>query len=124
MNGNSYLLDTNTILYVLQGNRQIAEMINEKDLFVSFITELELLGYKNIAENDRIKIENFLSECTIVDINPIIKANTIEIRRKYGVKLPDAIVAGTALFLEIPLITADKGFNKMEEIRLILAEIQ
>ena len=109
MNGNSYLLDTNTILYVLQGNRQIAEMINEKDLFVSFITELELLGYKNIAENDRIKIENFLSECTIVDINPIIKANTIEIRRKYGVKLPDAIVAGTSQFLEIPVITADKG---------------
>lgn len=124
MSGNSYLLDTNTILYVMQGNREIAEMINQNDLYVSFITELELLGYKNISESDHQMIKDFLSECTVIDVNQKIKTNVIDLRKKYGIKLPDAIVAGTAQFMGIPLITSDKGFSRIEEIELILVEIK
>lgn len=123
MNGNSYLLDTNTVLYLLSGKQEVADVIAEKELFVSFISELELLGYKSISENDKVVIENFLGECTIIDINRIIKKNTIEIRKKYGVKLPDAIIAATAQYLEIPLVTSDKGFSKIEEIKLLLVAI-
>ena len=52
----------------------------------------------------------------IIDINPVIKSYTIEFRKKYKLKLPDAIIAATAQFLNIPLVTADKSFNKINEI--------
>jgi len=44
----------------MQGNTEIARLINEKDIFVSFITVLD----KSIPEHDKIKIRGFLSECT------------------------------------------------------------
>ncbi|MCR5456443.1 MAG: PIN domain-containing protein [Bacteroidales bacterium] len=41
-------------------------------------------------------------------------------RRTYGTKLPDAIVAATAIECNVPLITADKGFRKIKELQLEL----
>ncbi|WP_374725219.1 PIN domain-containing protein [Flavobacterium arsenatis] len=46
----------------------------------------------------------------------------MELRRKYTIKLPDAIIASTSLVYEIPLVTADKGYSKIEELDLILIE--
>ena len=48
------------------------------------------------------------------------KDKTIEIRRKYKTKLPDAIVAATAIVNNLPLISADKGFKQISELNLIL----
>ena len=52
-----------------------------------------------------------------------IKERTILLRRKYGTKLPDSIVAATAIECELPLVTADKGFKKIEELDLRLLEL-
>jgi len=51
MSGNSFLIDTNIILYVLNGNKGLAKKIDNKEIYVSFITELELLGYKGIDDS-------------------------------------------------------------------------
>jgi predicted nucleic acid-binding protein len=64
-------------------------------------------------------IEGFLQHCTIIEISSLIKENTIQLRRKYGLKLPDAIIAGSALYLNTPLFTADKGMSNITEIDLI-----
>jgi len=69
---------------------------------------------------DKSKIDSILSQCTITDINSGIKLSTINIRKQYATKLPDSIIAGTSLYLGIPLISADKGFNQIESIDLIL----
>jgi predicted nucleic acid-binding protein len=41
MSGNKLFLDTNIILYLLNGDETVAEFINGKQLFISFITQLE-----------------------------------------------------------------------------------
>jgi predicted nucleic acid-binding protein len=38
---------------------------------------------------------------------------------KYRLKLPDAIIAATCYYLDLPLVSADKIFSKVEEITLI-----
>jgi hypothetical protein len=38
------------------------------------------------------------------------------IKRSFGLKLPDAVIAATALHLKAPLITRDKGFQKVVEL--------
>jgi predicted nucleic acid-binding protein len=38
---------------------------------------------------------------------------------KYKIKIPDAIIASTAIVYNIPLITSGKGFDKSKEIDLL-----
>jgi predicted nucleic acid-binding protein len=122
MNGLSFLCDTNIILYLFAGDQTLADILNEKRIYLSFITELELLSYKDLTRTDIKKIQSLLAESTVMDINPEIKRLTLIVRRKYKLKLPDAIIAATSLFMKIPLITADVTFKKIEELELILYE--
>ena len=97
-------------------------MLEEKQLFVSFITQLETLGYKGITEKESQKIKSFLNECVIIDINPVIKDFTIKLRQEYSLKLPDSIIIATSLYLNAPVLTADIDFKKIKELDLILFE--
>jgi predicted nucleic acid-binding protein len=119
MNGDQLFIDSNIILYYLNGDRTLLPVLEDKQLFVSFITELELLSFKKIAEPEIKLIEGFLQHCTIIEMSSVIKENTILLRRKYGLKLPDAIIAASSLFLNAPLFTADKDMTNIKEIDLI-----
>lgn len=119
MNGNSILLDTNIVLYLLNGEETLIPLLEEKNIFLSFISQLELLGSNNISADDKLKIKQFISECTIIDITPGIKDFAIHIRQNYTIKLPDCIIMATSLWLNMPLITADKDFKKIDIADLI-----
>lgn len=116
------LIDTNIAIYLLNGDRSLAEVLDGKRLYVSFITQLELLGYSGITPEQEQQIENMLDCCIIVDINNRIKSETLKLKRNHTIKLPDCIIAATSLYLDMPLITADKGFEKIEELDLMLYE--
>lgn len=120
MNGNSFLIDTNIALYLLSGNKGLVDILQGSQLYVSFVTQLELLGYKGITAKEQQQARKFLSDCIIVDITEEIKKTTINIRQKHQVKLPDSIIAATSVFLDIPLITADNGFSKISHLNLLL----
>ncbi len=122
MNGNKLFLDTNIILYLLNGDQTLAELLNQKQFYISVITELELLGYKGITEEEQEVIESFVAQCKVITINSAIKKETIRIRKTYNTKLPDSIIIATALYLDLPLITADVEFKKVEELTLIQYE--
>jgi predicted nucleic acid-binding protein len=119
MTGDQLFIDTNIILYYLNGDRTLLPVLEDKQLFVSFITQLELLSFKKITEPEIKLIEGFLQYCTIIEMSSVIKENTILLRRKYGLKLPDAIIAASSLFLNAPLFTADKDMANITEIDLI-----
>ena len=122
MSGNSFLLDTNIVLYLLSGEKKIAEVINRAQWHVSFITELELLSYNPMTTSERESIKKFLGNCLVTDINEEIKNHAIQIRKNTKLPLPDSIIAATAIYLDIPLFTADKDFKKMKTLPLILFE--
>jgi hypothetical protein len=77
------------------------------------------LGSKNIIPSDVKNIKRFIGECTVIDITPGIKETAILIRKNYSLKLPDSIIMATSLWLNMPLITADKDFKKVENADLI-----
>jgi len=119
MSGNNVLLDSNIILYLLSGEETLIPLLEEKKLYVSFITQLEILGFKGITKEEQEKLQQFLTECIVIDINPVIKNFVIDLRRRYHIKLPDSIIMATSLYLNIPIITADKDYSKVKEIDLI-----
>lgn len=54
---------------------------------------------------------------------PPIKQIVKEIKRKYKIKLPDAIIAATSIYLDIPLVTFDVDFKNIEELKLVLLKM-
>ena len=82
MNGSSIFVDTNILLYFLKGDPDVIEMISDKNLVISFITELELLSFPERSLDSEDTIKQLLNNCTIVDINSEIKELTIELRKK------------------------------------------
>ena len=122
MSGNKVFIDTNTAIYLLDGDTTLAGILHQKKLYLSFITQLELLGYQNITKEEEHQIEYMLENCVVIDINNRIKSEVIRLRRNYSLKLPDCIVAATALYVDLPIITSDKGFKKVEELNLMFYE--
>jgi len=119
MSGNKLFLDTNIILYLLNGDETLAELLNNKQLYISIITELELLSYKKITLKEERVIAEFITLCKTININNTVKQETVRIRKTYGTKLPDSIIIATALYLDLPLITSDIAFKKVDELTLI-----
>lgn len=99
------VLDTNAILYVLGG--KLAEPLPTGQYFISVISEMELLSYPLLNDSAHSKIEEFLSEITIIGLSEHVKKLAIRLRREHQLKLPDAIVAATALSLGATLVTND-----------------
>jgi len=64
-------------------------------------------------------IVEFINDCIVIDINKEFKDITIEIRKDSNLKLPDCIIAATARFMNLPLITADSDFKSLENIPLV-----
>jgi predicted nucleic acid-binding protein len=123
MNGN-ILIDTNIALYLLGGDERIADLLNGKRVFASFITEIEVLSYSEITEEEESKLKEFFNEVTIIGWNDAIRASTIKLKKNYKIKLPDAIISATSIYLKVPFLTADREFLKIsEEMDLILYEL-
>lgn len=119
MNGDSFLLDTNTTLYLLGGDQTLSDFLNSKLLYLSIISEIELLGYARLTTKERQIIKKFISESTIIELSQDVKQIAIELRQQYSLKLGDSIIAATAKYTGLPFITSDKGFNKVKGINLV-----
>ena len=124
MNGIDYLIDTNILLYILRGNPKLRYLAQAELLAVSCVTEMEILGKFQIEETEKNIIAELLQQSAVIDITHTIKQITIQLKQKYRLKLPDAIIAATAIQQNLALITADKGFAKIEELDLILINIE
>lgn len=122
MSGSNIVLDTNICLYLLSGEAPIVEYLRDKSFYLSIINEIEILGFGDISKSEETAVTFFLEDCNILDINKGIKDISITLRKKYKIKLPDAIIAATAIFLNLPLISADKVFDKIEELTVVLYE--
>jgi predicted nucleic acid-binding protein len=126
MSGNkAILVDTNALIYFFNGNQKVVDAIEDEIIYVSAITEIELLSFPKLDIESELGIRMFLNDenCRLVELISAVKELTIKIRKKHKIKLPDAIVAATAIFLGIPLLTFDTDFSKIEELDLILLEV-
>lgn len=109
--GLKYLLDTNTIIYFLDdslpesGMKWLKTILDHQLHALSFIARIELLSKEDTpAETQR--QENFVSKSDVLGIDESLILRTIELRRQKQVKkLPDAIIAATALVHGLTLVT-------------------
>jgi predicted nucleic acid-binding protein len=123
--GTRYLIDSNTVIDYLAGlhpekalkwlNQIIDEGIN-----VSVITKIEVLSYNpDIEDNYQILIE-FFESAAVFGLTEEIVDRTIRLRQKQKIKLPDAVIAATALVNEPTLISRNtKDFKNIKGLEVL-----
>ena len=123
--GKRYLLDSNTVIdYIAclhpEKNRQWIDQIIDVEINVSIITKIEVLSFDpNKIDNYPILVE-FFNAANIFDLTNEIVNHTIHLRQKQKIKLPDAIIASTALVNGLILITRNtKDFNKISYLEIV-----
>jgi predicted nucleic acid-binding protein len=117
------LADTNTLIYLDSGNREVASLLQDKEISISFITEIELLGFPQLGKEKLTQLETMIASMFIIEMSGFQKKIAIELKRKRKLKTPDAIIAAAAIEKSIPILTADKIFTKIPELQCILFEV-
>jgi len=119
--GQKYLLDTNAILdfmgrkLPLKSELFLSEIIDDQ-INISAINKIELLGFSNVEQN----LLDFVGFAEIYHIDDEIIDQSIKLRQKYKIKLPDAIIAATAIVNNFTLISHNfKDFQKITELQFI-----
>ncbi|MEO8852287.1 MAG: PIN domain-containing protein [Ginsengibacter sp.] len=108
MSGLRFEADTNFLINVHEGMLS-TEPFLDCTVIISIISEIELLGWHGLMNSEKKKLKEMLEDCIIIDLNPEIKDIAIEIRQQYAIKTPDAIIAATSKFMQLPLVTSDRG---------------
>jgi len=123
--GKTYLVDTNTIIEYI-GEVLPQNALNEIDkiingvFYISIINKIELLGFAGITPDEERKFQEIIDAATVLNLTDDIVYKTIEVRKANKIKLPDAIIAATALVYNLTLITRNtKDFRNIEGLEVL-----
>ncbi|HZL09613.1 MAG TPA: type II toxin-antitoxin system VapC family toxin [Prolixibacteraceae bacterium] len=119
-----YLIDTNAVIDYL-GKKlsnigmDFMDRIIDNVPNVSVVTKIEVLGF-NAPDPHYQLLTNFMDDATILDLTSSVVDISIDIRKKYKTKLPDAIIAATALVYDLVLITRNiSDFKSIQGLKFI-----
>ena len=118
MSGVKFLLDTNYILGLLKSQPAVLEELALRKIGISecaysAITRIELLGFQDISREEESLIRRKLERLTYLPLSRAIEDVTINLRQTRKIKLPDAVIAATALCAGIELLTLDKQLQAL-----------
>ncbi len=118
-----YLIDTSAYSHYLtkrlkdQPYRFFETVIREESL-VSIISRMELESWVPGSKELEANVRSVLSSSMILSLSEPIIRQTIKLRRHYrGLKLPDAVIAATAIVHSFTLLsTNDIDFQRINEL--------
>lgn len=118
MSGTEFILDTNIVIGLLKNAEAAVDLAQRHGLVlaragVSQITRMELLGFPGLEPDEERVTLAFLSHCRVIGIDDQIEAIAIGLRRSGVLKLPDAVIAATALAAGARLLTLDERLAKV-----------
>lgn len=111
----SRVIDTNILVYLTKD--LLLDPLPDRGSCVSVVTELELLSLPFAGSEDEARVREMLRATTIVPLTEDVKSHAVAVRRGHRLKLPDAIVAGTALALDAELWTNDDALVRLPGLR-------
>ena len=116
MNGIKYLFDTCAVVDFIHAARGFGNWprdFNNTPQFVSVITRMEVLAYPGMTPKEELARRRFLADTIVMPMSADIEEAAIIIRKSTKIKLPDAIIAATAIVLDAVLLTSDAMLLKL-----------
>jgi len=123
--GKKYLLDSNTVIDYIAGlhpykNRQWLNQIIDEEINVSIITKIEVLSFDPDKDDNYPILIDFFEASKIFELTDDIVSKTIQIRQKQKIKLPDAVIAATALMNGLVLVSRNtKDFESVPDLETV-----
>jgi predicted nucleic acid-binding protein len=124
--GKRYLIDTNVVRKYLDedlsatGLTLLDTILDASESNISVVTRIELLGFSSNNEDLLNFVVQFIDYSTEYNLSEPIIQKTIELRKSIKIKLPDAIIAATALCNDLILLSDnDSDFGKVPHLRYI-----
>src|SRR5207248_887723 len=81
--------------------------------FISSITQIEALGHPRLAPTEEVKLRTIIQELTVIPVDGPVIDEAIRLRRTTRLRLPDAIIAATAIVTGSELLTHDANLLKV-----------
>lgn len=112
-----FTLDSNIVIGYLNGDDKIARQLanwrnNKVPLFISVITEIEVLSHPKLRPEEITKIKRFIREFTAVPVDHQVGEIAAAIRRKTKISVGDSLVVATAILTHSSLVSRDEGLIK------------
>lgn len=120
--GQGYLMDTNVVIDYLGNKLPLsgATFIDNLPGVISVITRIEILGWHNATPEQLAKLRPFIQNCVIYSLTEHYVQKTILLRQQHKIKLPDAIIAATAISEGLTLVTRNSlDFKNIETLELL-----
>jgi len=104
------IFDSNILIYHINDQLDpVAERVVydlfDGPVFLSVITRIEVLGWRGHNERSWAAAKALLDGLIEVPLDSAVADIAIDLRRQYSMKLPDAVIAATALNAGLPLVT-------------------
>ena len=118
----SYLIDSNILIYASKEDDSVAfEFLSGLKTFsYAGVTKIEIFGYGGISKREEQQLENLLSFGTKIHLSNAIEDKAINIRKRWNVKLGDAIIAASAILGNHVLVTHNvEDFRRIEGLEIV-----
>ena len=119
--GTGYLLDTNVVVDFSSNklpskpHLKLSQII-DKAPKISIISKIELLSLPKPSKD----IVDFTREALVISLQDDIINKTIDLRKKYRIKLPDAVITATAIVFNLTLVTHNTAdFKNIKGLKLV-----
>jgi len=115
------LIDTNVIIYSTQDKLKLHDFLNVEDsLYISSITYIEALGIPFQDKREESKIIEICKKFERLFLTEEVEKQTILIRKSRKIKLPDAIIAATAIVHNLTLVTRNSDdFKNVPKLKML-----
>ncbi len=110
-----YLLDSNIIIYYLQGDETIRAFLHshKSESLISLITYYEVLNFDFTPEEEKV-VKSFLEEFEIINLSQNIIHKALENRKIKKIKMADNFILASAQLLQLQIVTRNcKDFEKL-----------
>jgi toxin FitB len=109
-----YLLDSNAVIDYIGGILPVKAIswldgIIDTEAAITVINRIEILSFNPPDPADLIPFEELVNTVEVISLTEDVILQTILIRRNHKIKLPDAVVAATALAHSLTVVTRNEA---------------
>ncbi len=114
------LIDSNLLVYSAQTEfSHLRITFAERDIFISDISKVEVLGYHLLEASDKLYFEALFRQIKPIHISDNIILKAIELRQRRKMSLGDSIIAATGLIYNCTVFTRNEtDFQKIEGLKV------